>query len=490
LAATAAFALALAAPAAASAATVGFEGETLVFRAGAGEANFVVAYADTPGKLKLTEAAAPTDGRCTSYADYDYVECDAPSALRMELGDRDDHFGLGSDFPAGMPVEVYGGDGKDAINGYTTFAAADAQLIDGGPGDDKLDGHNGDDVVRGGPGNDEVIGGAGNDVVEGGDGNDVLKPDRYEDPGNDVVDGGPGFDQVEDWDKPGESFNPPVAISFDGAANDGRPGEADNVIGVEKVHSHVHGTFAGGPGDDEFVVLANLTEGDSTITGAGGNDRLSGHDYNEAIDGGAGDDRVEGGMGNDTLKGGPGRDQVFGDATGDLCGYYYCKIPFGNDVIDTRDGEQDTVDCGAGEDRLAADAIDVVAANCEQVDKSGSGGPGAEAPGKPGGLTGPSSYTRRALKRGVAFEHTCAAACTITVKLVGDKKTARKLGGKTIAAGKGSRATGGPLKVTARLTGKAKRRLGRLRKGGATLKVTVVDGGQTQRFAKRVKLNR
>ena len=161
-------------------------------------------------------------------------------------------------------------------------------------------------------------------------------------------------------------------------------------------------------------------------------------------------------------------------------------------MIDARDGAQDTIDCGAGADRVIADAADVIAANCEQVEKGQ--GPGPEGPGgdtsKPGGLTGPSSYTRRALKRGVAFEHTCAAACTITVKLVGDKKTARKLGGKTIAAGKGSRATGGPLKVTARLTGKAKRRLGRLRKGGATLKVTVVDGGQAQRFEKRVKLKR
>ena len=144
-----------------------------------------------------------------------------------------------------------------------------------------------------------------------------------------MVDGGPGFDAAEDWDQPSESYNPPVNISFDGAANDGRPGEADNVIGIEKIHSAVHGTFTGGPGDDELVAISNLTEGDSAISGGGGNDRLSGHDYNETIDGGAGNDRVEGGMGNDTLKGGAGQDQIFGDATGDLCGIYYCKIPFG-----------------------------------------------------------------------------------------------------------------------------------------------------------------
>jgi hypothetical protein len=82
--AAAAFALALAAPAAASAATVGYEGDTLVFRAADGEDNFVV----------------------------------APSAVKVDLGDRDDHFGLGSDFPAGVPLAVHGGDGKDDISGY------------------------------------------------------------------------------------------------------------------------------------------------------------------------------------------------------------------------------------------------------------------------------------------------------------------------------------------------------------------------------------
>jgi hypothetical protein len=78
----------------------------------------------------------------------------------------------------------------------------------------------------------------------------------------------------------------------------------------------------------------------------------------------------------------------------------------------------------------------------------------------------------------------------VTVKLIGDRRTARKLGGRTIAAGKGTRAAGGPIEVRARLKPAAKRRLGRLRKGRATLKVTVVDGGRAQRFAKVVKLRR
>jgi hypothetical protein len=76
------------------------------------------------------------------------------------------------------------------------------------------------------------------------------------------------------------------------------------------------------------------------------------------------------------------------------------------------------------------------------------------------------------------------------VKLVADKATARRLGTKTLASGKGAREGAGTLKVTARLTRPAKRRIGRLRKGRATLKVTVTEGGATQRLAKRVTLKR
>jgi hypothetical protein len=360
-------------------------------------------------------------------------------------------------------------------------------VLDGGAGNDEIKAAEGDDAVRGGPGNDVLNGEAGNDAVDGGDGDDTVSGDGYADPGNDTVEGGPGFDMLEDYAVPGNDRNPPITLSYDGAANDGRPGEADNVGGIEKFESHVNGTFTGGPGDDEIFAWANVGQGASTITGGGGNDNLRGHDNTETIDGGPGDDRVEGGMGNDTLTGGPGQDQIFGDATSDVCGIYYCKIPFGNDVINARDGQLDGIDCGAGEDKVVADAADVIAPNCEQVDK-GPGGPGDNP--KPGGLDGPSSFTRKALKRGIAFTHACTAACRVTVKLVAGKATARKLGTKTIASGKGKRASAGTVKVRAKLTRTAKRRLGRLRRGRATLKVTVTDGGATQRFAKAVTLKR
>jgi Ca2+-binding RTX toxin-like protein len=490
VAAAGAFALALAAPAVASASTASYEGDTLVLRAAPGEANFGTVGLNGEGEVQLSDTQPPTsaDGRCAWNEPAGYLECQRPARIRLELGDGNDVYGFTSDYPADLPAEVYAGDGNDRINGYAGYGAAAAQLIDGGAGNDELQGAEGDDVVRGGPGDDTLDGGAGNDTVEGGDGADLMQGDRYATPGNDVIDGGAGFDTLDEYSNPGGSSNPPITLSYDGVANDGRPGEADNVSGIEKFESHVNGTFTGGPGDDEIFAWANIGEGASTITGGAGNDKLRGHDNTETIDGGPGADRVEGGMGNDTLTGGPGEDQIFGDATSDVCGIYYCKIPFGNDVIDARDGQLDGIDCGAGEDRVVADAVDVIAANCEQVDKSGPAGPGDT--GKPGTLNGPSKFTRRQLKRGIAFEHACAAACTVQVMLVADKATEKRLGTKTLARGSGRRANAGKVTVRAMLTKAAKRKLGRLRRGKATLKVSVKEGGATQRFAKAVTLSR
>jgi hypothetical protein len=78
---------------------------------------------------------------------------------------------------------------------------------------------------------------------------------------------------------------------------------------------------------------------------------------------------LNGGYGNDTITGGPGQDTIQGDANSTTCGYwsYTCKIPFGNDVINARDGEVDNVDCGEGSDRVIADPYDIVAGDCERT---------------------------------------------------------------------------------------------------------------------------
>jgi hypothetical protein len=379
-------------------------------------------------------------------------------------------------------VEIDGGEGKDTLQ---TYGATNAKL-DGGPGNDTLKGWLTDETLLGGPGDDEIQGSGGNDHIEGGDGNDMLNPDTYKDPGNDYVDGGPGLDTVDDWTIPSADYSPPISVSMDGVANDGRPGEADNVVNVEKIESHVSGTLAGGPGDDVFTVYANLDEGNSTLIGNGGNDKLIAGDYQDALDGGPGNDVLTGGLGNDTITGGPGQDTISGDATASTCGLYSCKIPFGNDTINARDGEPDQIDCGVGQDTAIVDAIDVVA-SCETVDaaattgKPGPADPGAEPTGPAAKVTGKLSIKTIA-KRGLGVSVPCAGACKVSVSLVVKKKT--------VASASKTLLKAGDAKLTLKIAKKSLKAFKKLKKASATLKVTVEGADGKASSSKSLSLKR
>ena len=121
-----------------------------------------------------------------------------------------------------------------------------------------------------------------------------------------------------------------------------------------------------------IAVIAHGGGGYDTIGGAPGADRLFGDDGNDKLDGGAGGDLLDGGTGEDTITGGPGQDQIVGG--------------IGDDVIDSRDGEVDVVDCGAGTDSALIDPGDTTA-GCEAAQlPDGSLAPPAPAPP---GTTGP-----------------------------------------------------------------------------------------------------
>jgi hypothetical protein len=449
-------------PAAAQAGTLSYEGDTLVYRADPG-------VSDSPslsvrdGKLSFFEDNLTLPAGCEQESPYHAALCTIPGRVRLELGDGDDGNGF-TDFPA-IPVEIYGGEGKDTLQSYGATGAK----LDGGPGNDTLKGWLTDETLLGGPGDDEIQGSGGNDHVEGGEGNDMLNPDTYKDPGNDYVDGGPGLDTVDDWTIPSADYSPPVSVSMDGVANDGRPGEADNVVNVEKIESHVSGVLAGGPGDDLFTVYANLDEGNSSLIGNGGNDKLIAGDYQDTLDGGPGNDVLTGGLGNDTITGGPGQDTISGDATGSTCGLYSCKIPFGNDTINARDGELDQIDCGVGQDTAIVDAVDVVSA-CETVDAAGAttkpapGDTGGPSAGPAAKVTGKLSIKRIASK-GLGVTVPCATACKVSVSLVVKKKT--------VASAKKTLLKAGDAKLTLKVSKKSLKAFKKLRKASATLKVTV-----------------
>ena len=175
---------------------------------------------------------------------------------------------------------------------------------------------------------------------------------------------------------------------------------------------------------------------DGVLIGNGGDDELRAGDGADQVDGGPGADKLDGGFGDDTIVGGPGRDQISADLAGGDCGPLWCKYPYGNDAVDARDGEQDSVVCGAGEDKVLADANDTVAPDCEQVERSGDGGNGptpvvpSDGPVGPGPV-GPQTQAlraklRTALKRGL----------TVTLPGVakGTKATAKASGRPSPAA--------------------------------------------------------
>ena len=103
------------------------------------------------------------------------------------------------------------------------------------------------------------------------------------------------------------------------------------------------------------------------IFGLGGNDVITASASRDHVNGGAGDDLIFGEGGVDTPAGGIGADRIIGGDDKDFI------VGGGNaDTIDSASDETlspvaDEVDCGGGVDTVTADAVDIVAANCERV---------------------------------------------------------------------------------------------------------------------------
>jgi Ca2+-binding RTX toxin-like protein len=410
-------------------------------------------------------------------------------------------------------ITVNAGGGQDTLNG-SSGAGATVDVLNGGGGDDTLYGGSGDDVLHGGDGNDTLSGsdgddklygdggndrlelaGAGNDVEDGGAGDDVIgaSPGIYDDDdqGADDVRGGAGTDQlVLDHHTGG------MAISLDDQANDGSPGEGDNIHSdLESiVGTNGNDTYTGSAGPDNF----NGGAGADVIHGAGGDDVLYGGSDDDQVFGDAGHDTVYGDYGNDTVDGGAGTDSVYGDLAN--CSSFSC--PSYNDKILARDGEQDQIQCGGGADTVQADQIDVVALDgfqaCESVDRAGVPAPApSPAPHGSGAASAVSFATPGSHSRahGTAVKVTCAGPCTFTATLTIGASVARKagLGHKSIAIGaaKGTLLAAGSKSVTVKLTSRARRRLAKLKSVAATLKLTAKDAsGATTRKQSPITLRR
>jgi hypothetical protein len=243
-------------------------------------------------------------------------------------GAGDDVFYTGSGAGADGADVYEGGAGVDTLDASKRTAALsitlDDQANDGlaGEGDDvrstveNVYGGSGDDVIVGSAAANTLRGGPGNDRLDGLDGDDLFDEGDAAS-GADVINGGPGVDTVS-YAARGIGVHVELCISAAQqgcskpectcAADDGEPGEGDNVVNVEAA--------VGGAGDDVLVgddadnaFYGNA--GDDKISGRGGNDTMYGDDGNDTLVGGDGDDYLDGAQGLDNFDGGNG--------TGDIC---------------------------------------------------------------------------------------------------------------------------------------------------------------------------
>jgi Ca2+-binding RTX toxin-like protein len=455
----------------AQAATVTAENGALVIRGAAGERN-VVAFGpstEKPGLISVSDTAALQYDATVCEPEFgegfSFLACaPQPGGVIVEAGDGDDVVNTGA-LPASQAITVHAGPGNDVVRG-DAFAER-GETINGDAGDDKLEGGPGADLIDGGAGNDPILHGQGGaDVVRGGDGDDTLRGDKHNDPvAPDVLDGGPGFDQIDgDWMVESGRHQPHITVSEDGQANDGRPGEGDNVTNLEKIYLNAPATLSGDGEADEYTVF-NTAETPSSLAGGGGNDKLSAFDYDDTVDGGAGDDTLTGGYGNDTITGGPGRDTIYADVSSTTCSYIQCRLPQGNDTVDARDGEADQIDCGVGNDTVYVDAADTAGTNCETVVKGGPAGPGGDGPGA--ALTGKARRIplRRALAKGLTLD--VDAPGPGKIRIVG------RSGKRKVAAGRATARAAGTVAVKVRFTKRGRKALRRARRARLTFAVTL-----------------
>jgi RTX calcium-binding nonapeptide repeat (4 copies) len=241
-------------------------------------------------------------GICAQGADATQFTCTPARATTRITGAAGGDRISGSCFGANSSLLFTGGGGDDEVS--TTCSAS---TVDLGPGNDAATASG---TIVGGDGRDTLKGRGGADNLQGGAGRDLLIPGA----GADTVSGGTEPDTGSYEDRTGAQ---PVTVSLDNVANDGQPGEGDNI------------------GSDV-----------ENIVGGAGDDTLNGDANPNDIDGGDGGDVINPGGGPDFVDGGTG-----------------------NDRITARDGAQDRILCGDGNDLAVVDAFDTVVA-CEDVQAS------------------------------------------------------------------------------------------------------------------------
>jgi Ca2+-binding RTX toxin-like protein len=253
---------------------------------------------------------------------------------------------------------VLGGSGEDFLLGLEG-----ADSLDGGDGADDVLGYEGDDALSGGTGDDRLAGGEGNDSEAGGVGADVLAVTHVDsgvvhfDEGDDVLDGGPGDDTLNGG--PGGSFllfGEPAVAAFESDVSNGsdnfRGGEGSDAVSYTNRSAAVAVSYNGAADDGSTDERDLVREDVESVQGGSGNDQLSGRPGPDTLDGGRGADRVEGGDGDDVLSGGAedgGADRLLGGSGADAL-----QGDAGADALTGGPGG-DTLAGGGGSDTIAGE---------------------------------------------------------------------------------------------------------------------------------------
>ncbi|WP_445147846.1 calcium-binding protein [Baekduia sp. Peel2402] len=428
--------LALAAAGGARAGTISVSGTVITFQAAPGEKNFLTVNWGNVGAgpdyiPSLDDHYDVTPGPGCSFSVSLGAQC--PSAgtnptFIVHLGDQNDIASSMNDHAAGHHVELYGEDGDDDLE-----SDASSDLLDGGPGNDELTA----DEDEAGPG--------------------------------DVIVGGPGEDTLQTGNPTGT--NGPIAVSFDGVANDGYPGENDNYgVDMENLSAPSTAPSINFVGNDGRNVVQLRSESADTVKGLGGDDLIDGANGNDVLDGGEGNDTIYGGGNDDTITGGPGLDSLSGE--GSASGLFISIA--GNDRIDARDGIAENLNCGPGADTAIVDAIDVVPLDpgslCEVVDRGVLPPPPTAAPAAKAATVRSTKLKASKSRKTIPLALACptgAATCKGKLSLKSGKTTVASAS-YTIAAGK---------KKTVSLKTTSKGRSLLKRKRSVRVKLTVAPSG-------------
>lgn len=150
----------------------------------------------SPGLPDLQDAECFQDLHTTTYGLISLGDADdvlllhggkpPTSVVSINAGVGDDYFRADQQ-PTLQTLRIFGALGDDAI-----YAGRWADLLSGGPGNDRLFGQTGNDAIFGGTGNDLLSGSLGDDRLFGSFGNDRI----YAGPGRNYVDGGTGNDTI------------------------------------------------------------------------------------------------------------------------------------------------------------------------------------------------------------------------------------------------------------------------------------------------------